>query len=126
MAQGRSLEGSGPRLIAISFRGAFSESVGLKLPACFLHSGDKAGAGHLTELNSGDAELAHISFGTARDLASVVEADSGSVSRELLQLGESIIVDVAVCISQRGLLEGSLTLGVFGYHLLALHLAGFH
>ena len=45
------------------------------LPAGFLHTGDEAGRGHLTELDAGDAELTDVAFGTAGDGAAVVLAD---------------------------------------------------
>ncbi len=96
------------------------------LPACLLNSGDQACAGHLTELNTGDAELAHIPLGTAGKFATVVQTYLAGVARKLLQLGECLVIDVAIGIGQSRLLQGCLLGCVLGYHALALYLAGLH
>ena len=42
------------------------------LPACLLDAWDKTVACHLTELDTADAELAHISFWTSGERTAVV------------------------------------------------------
>ena len=45
---------------------------------------------------------------------------------ELLQLGQGLIVYVAVGVGKGGLLKGGLALSILGYQFLTLYLARFH
>ena len=54
------------------------------LPAGFLHPWDKTGRSHLAELDTADAKLSHITLGTSRDLAAVVQTHGRRVARECL------------------------------------------
>ena len=53
------------------------------LPACLLYAGDLTLVSKLSEADSADTELTHVSVGSAADLASVVGA-SGKFRRSLL------------------------------------------
>ena len=86
------------------------------LPACFFYSGDEAGRCHFAELDTRQAELAHVALGTTGDGATVVQTHArGVLGQELQSL---------VCLVVAGSLESGLLGGVFGHEFGALHLAG--
>ena len=85
------------------------------LPARLLNSGDQAFGSHLAELNTAEAEDAHVSFRTSGHFATVVQTNGRSVFREGL---EPYIVTI---------LEELRTFSsVFSNEFSALYLAGFH
>ena len=85
------------------------------LPACLLDAWDKTVACHLTELDTADAELAHISFWTSGERTAVVHTACCGVLRELVQSGPIT-----------GLFESFPLLGILGNQFRAFYLAGFH
>src|SRR5699024_6135119 len=85
------------------------------LPGSLFHSGDESFGSHFPELDTADAELAHVSFRTAGNHAAVVQTDGVGVARELAQ---TFLV--------AGRLEGCTFLGIPVHEFLAFHLAGFH
>jgi hypothetical protein len=85
------------------------------LPTRFLNTWDLPSQCHLAEQHAGNAELTHVTAGTACDLAPVVHAHSRAVWRELL---ESLPIASSF---QCGTL-----LSVLRYHLGSLALTRFH
>ncbi len=99
-------------------RGLGRVARGGSLPRSFADAGDESFGGHFAELDTRDAELTHITLGTAGNGATVVKAHAGGVFGDQLQSLKAFVV--------AGLLESSLFSGVLGYELCALNLAGFH
>ena len=85
------------------------------LPACLLDAWDKTVACHLTELDTADAELAHISFWTSGERTAVVHTARSLVLRKLVESSPVASFFESLSLSS-----------VFSNQFRAFNFAGFH
>ena len=95
------------------------------LPTCFFHAGDEAGDCHLAEVNTRNAELAHIAFGAAGQLAAVMHADGAGILREFLK-GDDGLLHVLGLTGADNFFQGSAFGGVLGDHFSSFALSCFN